>query len=84
MPCGTACAHAQASRFADAQACWEQVLSIEPNHERTVNPAGLAAEQVAGQSDRPIDWFASATKQIPKEKSLSDLGTALLLQGRHR
>jgi tetratricopeptide (TPR) repeat protein len=77
----TACVHAQAGRFVDAQTCCERALAIEPNHEAANYLAGLVAMQI-GQNDRAIEWFVRAIKQTPKVEYLSGLGTALQCQGR--
>jgi tetratricopeptide (TPR) repeat protein len=68
-------------RQLDAQFCCQQALALDPGHADTMHLIGLLALR-AGDHDHAVAWISRAIRQAPKTDYLTNLGTALLNQGR--
>lgn len=73
--------HMQAGRHLDAQLCCQQALATDPNHADTLHLMGLLSFH-ARQYDHAVEWISRAIRQEPKTDYLTNLGTALVNQGR--
>ncbi len=73
--------HFCAGRQLDAQLCCERALALDPGHADTMHLIGLLALR-AGDHDHAVEWISRAIRQKPKPDYLTNLGTALLNQGR--
>jgi tetratricopeptide (TPR) repeat protein len=75
--------HFIAGRQLDAQVCCQKALALDADHADTLHLAGLICLQ-AGQSDHAVEWISRAIRQQPKTEYLTNLGNALLKQGRRQ
>jgi tetratricopeptide (TPR) repeat protein len=73
--------HFVAGRHLEAQICCQKALALDTAHADTLHLTGLLCLQ-AGQCDHAIEWISRAIRQQPKTDYLTNLGTALLKQGR--
>jgi tetratricopeptide (TPR) repeat protein len=73
--------HFFAGRYLETQVCCQKALALAPDHADTLHLAGLLALS-GGQYDHAIEWISRAVRQQPKTDYLTNLGTALLKQGR--
>jgi tetratricopeptide (TPR) repeat protein len=73
--------HFCAGRHLDAQRCCQQALAIDAEHADTLHLMGLLSLH-AKQYDHALEWISRAIRQQPKTDYLTNLGTALLSQGR--
>lgn len=73
--------HFIAGRHLDAQVCCQKALAIDAAHAETLHLAGQLCLQ-AGQFDHAVEWISRALRQQPKTDYLTNLGIALLKQGR--
>jgi tetratricopeptide (TPR) repeat protein len=73
--------HFCAGRQLDAQICCQQALALDPGHADTIHLIGLLALR-AGDHDHAVEWISRAIRQAPKADYLTNLGAALLKQGR--
>ena len=73
--------HFRAGRQLDAQTCCQKALALDPEHADTMHLVGLLSLR-AGDHDHAVEWISRAIRQAPKTDYLTNLGTALLNQGR--
>ncbi len=74
--------HHRAGRFAQAEACYRQVLAVRPDHGDALHLLGVLAQQ-AGRHDRAVELIGRALERDPRNPYyLSDLGAALRRLGR--
>ena len=73
--------HFIAGRHLDAQVCCQRALAIDVEYADALHLLGLLSLQ-AGQYDHAVAWISRAIRREPKTDYLSNLGTALLKQGR--
>jgi len=73
--------HFCAGRHLDAQICCQQALTIDAEHADTLHLMGLLSLH-ARQYDHALEWISRAIRREPKTDYLTNLGTALLNQGR--
>ena len=80
--CAAGLHHMQAGRYPDAQICYQQALSVNPDHADALHLMGQQSLQ-SQQYDQAVEWIARAIRQDPKPEYLTSLGTTLRHQGRH-
>jgi tetratricopeptide (TPR) repeat protein len=73
--------HFYARRQLDAQICCQQALALDPGQADTIHLIGLLVLR-ARDHDHAVEWISRAIRQQPKTEYLTNLGTALLNQGR--
>jgi tetratricopeptide (TPR) repeat protein len=73
--------HLLSGRLLDAQICCQNALALDPVHADALHLTGLLCLQ-ARQYDHAVEWISRAIRQQPKTDYLTNLGTALLSQGR--
>jgi tetratricopeptide (TPR) repeat protein len=73
--------HFCTGRHLDAQICCQQALTIDAEHADTLHLMGLLSLH-ARQYDHALEWISRAIRREPKTDYLTNLGTALLNQGR--
>jgi predicted O-linked N-acetylglucosamine transferase (SPINDLY family) len=74
-------AHHQASRLADAEACYQQALAAEPSHADALYLLGAIALQ-RGRHDQAVDLIRQAIRRDPNNPAyLCNFGFALRDQG---
>jgi tetratricopeptide (TPR) repeat protein len=74
--------HHQAGKLAEAEQCYRQILSSQPNHADAIQLIGAIAYQ-AGQYDVAIEWIGRAIRLNANNAGwFSNLGLALERQGR--
>jgi Flp pilus assembly protein TadD len=77
-----AVAHHQAGRLGEAEALYQQVLALSPDHADSLNLLGVAAIQ-SGRSEAAIAFFVRAVAANPRADAYhSNLGSALARAGR--
>ena len=80
--CKAGLTHLRAGRQLDAQTCCQQALAADPRHADSLHLMGLVSLQ-AEHHDIAVEWITLAIRQDPKPEYLSDLGRALVGEGRH-
>jgi protein O-GlcNAc transferase len=79
---GTGRKHHQSGRLAEAEACYRQVLAVQPDRAEALHLLGVIAQQVR-RPDRAVALIAEAIKRDRQNPFYySDLGAALRQQGR--
>ncbi len=77
-----ALAHHQAGRLPQAEACYRQILAVEPNHPDALNLLGMLAHQT-GQSEIAVELISRAVSYRPNyPEAYDNLGYVLLAQGK--
>ena len=71
----------QSGRHLDAQLCCRQALALDPDHAGSLHLMGLLCFH-ARQYDHAVEWISRAIRHEPKTEYLTDLGIALIKQGR--
>ena len=70
-----------AGRKLETQISCEKALALDSEHADTLHLTGLLCLQ-AEQFDHAVEWISRAIRQQPKAEYLTNLGTALMKQGR--
>jgi tetratricopeptide (TPR) repeat protein len=79
--CQAGFAHVQSGRFAEAELCCQQALTLDEQHPDALHLLGVLCFH-AQQPDAAVEWIGRAVQRAPKAEYLLSLATVLERQGR--